>query len=518
MKKRFICYALVAALLISVFPMEILAAGPTFYTYTWNEWEVPVPSPDAYRPTAFILGQHLYFEGENIGQWRMPQDIHVWYNHVYVVDSGNNRIIVLEFYGENYSNHRVIDYVTHVTMPNGQQSELNNPHGLFISEWALSRGEIFIADTGNNRVLHTDENWNVITEILHPGNHRRCEYSDGVVMIYDPGSGASLLGVDSDFQPGKVVADFSGRIFVQVMGVNRGLMEFDRYGVFAGYMGAPDVDLTVWDQFWRLIAFQAQRERRRQAVPVEFNNVSIDREGFLFVTTASEDIDPVQRLNALGDDVMIRNDFEYPIGDIWFGQGGDRNGPSEFIDVTTLPNGIFVAFDRNRGRLFAYDEQGHLLYAWGGAGNREGFFQRPTAIDSMGYSIFALDGSTNAVLTKFTLTDYGLLINEALYYYLNGDYERSAAVWEDVLRINGNFGRAYIGIARALLRQGYYRDAMRIFRQQNDNENYGRAFGFYRRIWMEQYFWMFALGLGIIMIVPPVIKKILKVRREIKES
>ena len=509
--KKFFCAILVAVLLVGQVP--VFAS----YTFTYNEWSVPIPSPDAYRVSAYILGQHLYFEGENIGQWRQPQDLHVWENLLYVADSGNNRIVILEFYGDNNTQFRVKNIIDHVTMPDGEPSGFNNPHGVFVSPWEANYGQIWIADTNNQRVLHVNENWEVLTEIRHPGNYL---IVDGE-MVFVQGEGLSLLESDSDFLPSKVTVDFSGRIFVQVRHINRGLMEFDRDGVFAGYMGAPPVEVSIVDQFWRFIATQEQRERMLLNVPVEYNNVAIDHEGFLFVTTASEGVEPVARLNAMGDDVMIRNGFEYPIGDLWWGTGADRSGPSEFIAVTALPNGTFVTFDRNRGRLFAYDAQGQLLYVWGGPGNREGFFMFPTALDNMGYTLFALDGGIGpnfAAITKFTLTEYGALINYALDMYRRGLYAESYDVWNEVLRMNGNFGLAYIGIARALLRQGDYRRAMRYFRLQNDGRNYGRAFGFYRRIWMEQHFWMFALGLGTLMIVPPVVKKVRKVRKEISES
>lgn len=498
--KKFICCVLVTAFIIGTFPAAVFATGPTNYTYAYNEWGVPIPSPDAYRVSAYILGQHLYFNGENVGKFRNPQDLHVYGNLLYLVDSGNHRIIIMEFFED--TTFDVVDIRTYATH-NGEPTTFSNPHGIFVSDWYANRGQIWIADTDNQRVLHLDENWNVLTEILHPGIH-----------------GNSLLEEHSDFLPSKIAVDFSGRFFLQTRYVNRGLMEFDRYGVFAGYMGAPSVVIGIVDQFWRLIATQEQRERRLLNVPVEYNNLSIDHEGFLFVTTASEDVEPVARLNAMGDDVMIRNGWEDPIGDLWWGTGANRTGPSELIAVTALPNNSFVVFDRNRGRLFAYDEQGQLLYAWGGPGNREGFFTFPTALENKGYTLFALDGGIGqnfAALTRFDLTEYGALINEALAMYQQGLYEESYEVWQEVLRKNGNFGLAYIGIARALLRQGEYRQAMRFFRLQNDARNYGRAFGFYRRIWMEQNFWMLALVIGILMIVPPVVKWGIKARGEIME-
>ncbi|MCL1877722.1 MAG: hypothetical protein FWF80_02585, partial [Defluviitaleaceae bacterium] len=394
----------------------------------------------------------------------------------------------------------------HVTAQDGEMTTFNRPRGIFVSGWYGNYGEIWIADTNNQRVLHMDENWNVITEIGHPG-------------IY----GTSLLDTDSDFLPAKVAVDFSGRLFVQTLHINRGLMEFDRDGTFAGYMGAPEVIVTPWDRFFRMIATQEQREARLLNVPVEYNNLHIDSEGFIFVTTTqAEDIEfPIARLNALGDDIMIRNGWEYPIGDLWWGSGADRSGPSEFVAVTTIPNEIFVVFDRNRGRLFAYDSQGHLLFVWGGPGNREGFFTFPTALANMGHTLFALDGGQGpnaSALTRFDLTEYGEMIMRAFEMYQRGLYVESYTYWNEVLRMNGNFSLAYTGIARAHLRLGNYREAMHFFSLQFDFDGYGRAFNFYRRIWMEDNFWIIASVLGVLIIVPPVIKRVLKLRREIRES
>ncbi|MCL2386382.1 MAG: hypothetical protein FWC89_02425 [Defluviitaleaceae bacterium] len=513
--KKFICSLLIAVFLVGSFPLSTSAIGPSNYTYTYNEWGVPIPSPDAYRVSAYILGQHLEFNGEPIGHFNRPQDLQVHGDLLYVVDSLNHRIVILEFFED--TTFEVVDIITHA-MHNGVQTTFNNPHGIYVSDWAANRGQIWLADTYNHRILHMDENWNVIKEILHPGIYGRCPNSAELTMV--AGTGTSLLEDHIDFLPNKVAVDFSGRLFAQVRHVNRGLMEFDRYGVFAGYMGAPPVTVSPIDLFRRTIATQEQRERMLLNVPVEYNNVTIDHEGFIFVTTTSVDVEPVRRLNAMGDDIMIRNGWTYPIGDIWWGMGGASgvSGASELIDATALPNNVFVVFDRTRGRLFAYDSQGELLYAWGGHGNREGFFTQPTAIDSMGFTLFALDGGMNAALTRFDLTEYGMLINDALYMYQRGLYEESYVLWNEVLRKNGNFGLAYIGLARALLRQGYYREAMHYFRLQNNAVGYGRAFGFYRRVWMENYFWIFAVGVGVLMVVPPVVKRVLKVRREIREA
>jgi len=486
---RILCGVL-ALVFVAMAQAPVLASGPTNYTYTYNEWGVPVPSPDAYRVTAFLLGEDL-----GVGHFNNPRDLSVHANYIYVADTYNNRIVVIM--ANEDGTHEVVDVAYHV-YNDGVVDTFSRPYGIFVSDWPMTRGERWIADTHNNRILHVDENWNVITEMGHPED-------------------LSLLDEDLDFLPEKIAVDFSGRVFAQVRHVNRGLMEFAFTGEFAGYMGSPPVSVSPIDQFWRMVATREQRERRILHVPVEYNNVSIDTEGFLFVTTSSTGVDPVRRLNILGNDVMIRNGFTYPIGDLWWTDTGQFAGPSIFIDVTALPNNTFVAFDRTRGRLFAYCSQGHLLYIWGGPGFREGFFDLPVALDNMGYTIFALDAGA-AAITRFDLTEYGYFINQGLALYHRGLYEESAAAWQEVLRLNGNFGLAYVGIARSLLRQGYYREAMRYFRLQNDALNYGRAFGFYRRQWVEENFWLFGTGFALIILVPPVVKRVRSVRRELKEA
>ena len=461
------------------------AYAATNFTFTHDVWGVPIPSPDAYRVTAFILGTDL-----GVGHFSTPQDLFVWNNLLYVVDTGNNRIVVVEIHDDG--THTVYGVVDHAIM-DGARTTFNGPHGIFVASW----GDRWIADTYNHRILHVDANWHVIREIGHPEG--------------------SLLDEELDFLPRKLAVDFTGRMFLQASHVNRGLMEFDSNGVFVGYMGASPVSVSFIDQFWRWIATQEQRERMLLHVPTEYNNLTIDRENFIFVTNASADGEPVRRLNAMGADIMIRNGLTYPIGDLFYNEEGVRPGPSRFIDVVALPNDTFVTFDVTRGRLFAYDFQGNLLYAFGGVGNREGHFLLPSALVNKEYTLFALDAQTGAI-TRFDLTEYGRLINEALAYYRRGNYEASAEAWQEVLRLNGNFGMAYVGIARAYLRQGYYREAMRYFRIQHDRIGYGRAFSFYRRQWMEENFWIFATIIGMLMIVPPVVRYVLRIRREIREA
>lgn len=480
--QKYFVLVIMLTLLVAPFLNPVIALADN-NTYTYDFWGIPTPMPDTYRVTDFILGDRF-----GIGHFSNPRGLHINGSRIFVVDTNNNRVVVLQVLPND---EIILDEVIEYIVISGTQSRLNQPHDVFVKH----NGEILIADTANNRVLHVSENWGFINEIIDP---------------------ESVVQGGADFLPENIVADQAGRMFVQARHINRGLMEFDNRGVFVGYMGANPVNPSPWDQFWRFIATQEQRAQMMLEVPTEYNSLSLDHEGFLFVTNATDDGYQVRRLNSMGSDVLIRNGHTDPIGDLWISSGGQFDGASRFVDVTTLPNGIFITFDQIRGRLFAYDFQGHLLYAFGGAGNREGSFIMPVALESMEYTLFALDANVGAI-TRFDLTEYGMLINNALAAYRRGLYDVSADYWREVLRINGNFEPAHIGIARSLLRQGYYREAMRYFSLQNDRVGFGRAFGFYRRIWIEERFWIFITVVAGLIVIPPIVRLVINLRKEFQE-
>jgi DNA-binding beta-propeller fold protein YncE len=462
-----------------------LSAEPTNYTYNYDFWFENVASPDAYQVGAYILGTQL-----NIGNFRDPQGLYIKDNRIYICDSGNNRIILLEV-NEN-DEYKVVSVVSSVII-DGKESKLNNPMDLFESP----DGHIYITDTDNYRVLKLDRNWNYVSSVLKPVDES--------------------IDADSEFLPVKLTVDFANRLFVQARNINKGLLEFDSRGSFAGFMGANKVDVNIIDYIWKFISTQAQKARMDLFIPTEYSNLCLDHEGFIYVTNSVGFTDPVRRLNAMGQDILIRNGYEDPVGDLAIGNAGGINGRSRFIDVAAFENDSYACFDRTRGRVFVYDFQGNLLYAFGGVGNREGYFLLPVALDKMGYSLFALD-SKAASLTRFDLTAYGEKINLALNEYHAGRYDTSAKVWEEVLKMNGNYDLAYIGIGRAALRQGDYLKAMKYYKLKHYREGYGKAFQLYRKQWIELNLWKVLLVLLVVCVTPPLVKLILKIRKEVMEA
>lgn len=456
---------LVLALIITgcfACPPPAVQARLPYHSYTYDYWGDVIYSPAAYLPNRLITGEDL-----GIGNLRTPTDIFAGKDgKIYILDAGNGRIIVTN---DRWELVRVIDGFENNGVPDG----FNNPNGFFVTE----EGHIYVADTDNSRLVELDPEGKFVREIGPPQS--------------------DIIGDDFVYRPTKLVVDRAGRIYVVAQHVNQGLIELTPDGTFRSYMGATRVAWNPVDYFWKMIATQEQRERMALFVPTEYNNLCIDEEGFIYVTTSalnewdiqaainarSEDdrYAPIRRLNLMGDDILRRRGYHPPVGDILIARRGSVRGPSMLVDVAVDDEfRIYSVLDRRRGRVFTYDSEGNLLYIFGAIGERFGNFRNPVAFDYLGEKIVVLDYETGTV-TEFTVTDYGRLIREAVRLHFVGKYNEAAACWEEVLQHNANFEMAYVGIGRALLRQQKYEEAMKNFKLGNHRKYYSRAFYYHRR-------------------------------------
>lgn len=260
-------------------------------------------------------------------------------------------------------------------------------------------------------------------------------------------------------------------------------------------------------------------------VPTEYDNLYMDHEGFVYACTThvtEEDLDsgaanPVRKLNLMGDDILVRNGEWFIIGDLYWGAGGGYEGPSMFCDITTMDNDVYFALDKTRGRIFAYDDQGRLLYCFGGNGNMDGYFKQPTALEHLGHDLIVLDALDNSI-TLFTPTEYGRKIFDAIEQFQDGFYEESGESWRQVMRDNGNYDLAYVGIGRSLLRQKKYHEAMDYFRLKMDADNYSKAFKQYRKQWVEENIVKIIVVVLVIVCIPLLIGRIRRIKKEIDRA
>lgn len=476
--KRYVITLLLMAVLLTSIEVPSAQAEEPYAGYNYSYWGEPTPSPLAYAPDRTVTGGQL-----GIGSFSSPQDLFVGNDGlVYILDSGNGRIVVLD---EELQFLKQFQGFTR----DGKQESFNKPQGLFVT----NEGAMYIADTENGRLIELDADGGFVREIGPPE--------------------ADVLGEGFRFFPQKIALDKAKRIYVVGRGVFDGIIQFSASGQFETFLGANRVSFNPIDYFWKSISTKEQRAQLEQFVPIEYNNFDIDDTGFIYATSAGErSDDPIKRLNPSGKEVLRRQGYFEVLGDVKYPQFGEQSGPSQFIDVDVLGNGMYSVLDDKRGRVFTYDEDGNLLYIYGLLGNQVGTFKDAVAIEHMGDQTLVLDALLDH-LTVFTPTHFGTLINDAVKYHYVGDEVRSAELWQEVVQLDANYEIAYVGIGKALLRQGENKEAARYFKLGMDREYYSKAFQRYRQEVLERHFGKIMLGLLLAAAAAVVVSRMLKRKR-----
>ena len=464
----------------------------TSYTYNYDYWGEILESPDAYRVATVLNSVNL---GLDVTM-RKPQSLFVIDNELYVADTGNNRIICIIRDGDEFKVDRIVSESS-----GAEPATFNGPSDVYVDD----ERNMYVADTNNQRVVMMDKNGQFVRAYTKPAD--------------------ATFDQSLNFLPNKITVDVAGRVYVLATNVNKGFIKYEADGTFTGYIGANKVTTTIGEYIWKTyFQTEAQRSQTENFVPTEYANLYMDDEGFIYAVTnvfseydlKSDAAKPIRRLNGIGNDILIKNDKYPPIGDLNWVEGSDDNGPSKFVDITVLDNDLYVAFDRIRGRLFGYDSQGVMLWAFGTNGNIDGAFTGAISVEHMGYDLLCLDQLENSI-TVFTPTQYGNMIYQAIDEYLRGDYEVSGETWEKVLQQNANYTSAFIGIGRSLMRQEKFSEAMEYFKMAHDRQNYGRAFKYFRKEWVEENVWWVLLILAAVILIPLVTGKIKKIKWEVNE-
>ena len=493
--KRFAICLCALVLLIPAFASAVDDGFRTSYTYTYDYWGDAQESPDAYQVVSVINSATLGVDKLDGITMLKPQSLYVRNNMIYVCDTSNNRILEIRKKGsDNYELVRVISEIQ-----GASNNSIKSPYDCYVDE----NGNIYIADYGNYRVVLVDKDLNWIRDYVKPTD--------------------ATFEQSKDFLPKKLVVDVAGRVYVLAQNINKGLVKYEADGTFTGFIGANQVTISTGEYIWkRYFQTKEQQAASISFVPTEYENVAIDKQDFIYATTTifeeyqlkADTAKPVRRINNLGTDILIKNDKYPPIGDLNWISGSTSTGPSKLTDVTVMENDIYVVLDRIRGRIFGYDSQGVLLWAFGTKGNVRGAFVSAISIEHMGRDLLVLDQVQNSI-TVFTPTEYGGLVYDAIDTYLKGDYNGSANLWQEVIRMNANYPLAFRGIGRAIMREDRFEEAMKYFELAHDRESYGRAFKLYRKEWVEKNIWWIILIVAVLLIVPLIIGRIKRMKWEV---
>ena len=494
MVKRLITI-LICLLILANLASSALAVEAPYYTYTFHpRWGYARQSPHAYLPELVYDGRF----DEAVGGFVSPSDVVVGPDErMYIADTGNNRVVVLR---SDFSFEAEIRGFFNTETE--RDDAFSAPEGLFVSP----EGNIYVADTQNNRVV-----------LFWPDYTFR-------QVVRAPVS--KVLPANFSYRPCAVAVDKAERLYVVSKTTGMGIVEMNLDSEFQGFLGAQRVRIGALDWFRRLFMTEEQRRRQQRFVPMEYNNITIDERGFLYVTTGTmashiiysaidsrlndTNFSPVKKLNPAGRDIMARNGSQPIVGDVDMARGDQRNavyGPSVIADVALAHSGIFSILDIKRNKIFTYTNQGELLFAFGGMGIQEGNTLSPTAISYKGDDFLILDRA-NGTLNLYRQTDYGATVFEAVRLYESREYTRSIEKWQEILTLNSNFDLAYIGYGRAQMLEDDFRGAMENFRMAGDVTQYSNALREYRKVFVEDHLlWILLLVAIIVTLVALLLRK-----------
>ncbi|CCQ97013.1 NHL repeat containing protein [[Clostridium] ultunense Esp] len=354
---------------------------------------------------------------------------------IYIADTGNARILVRESDG----NERTIG-----------EGILSAPSGVFVKKDVL-----YVADGGNQKVYTFDkETGKLLQEIGRPTE--------------------PIYGKNTGFLPRKVAVDLRGNIYVVSEGSINGVLQFNHSGNFIGFIGANRTDVSLMMLLQRMIFTEEQRERLFKTTPPSPTNIVTDEQGLLYTLTTGIQREIIKKLNVLGKNILQ-----------------DRIAASDtMLDLDVDKDGNIYAIDQE-GFIVVYDTFANLLFLFGGPDSgRElaGFVKAPSAIDVSrdGKYIYALDKERN-LLNRYEITPFASEVLVGVKQYKEGFYQQSKENWNRILRMNSFFILSYQALAKAYFKEGNYKAALDSFKLAEDRQGYSDAFWQIRNDWLQAH-------------------------------
>jgi DNA-binding beta-propeller fold protein YncE len=347
------------------------------------------------------LSPGYVFRGEVImgdkesGTFKNPEDLFIGKDgYIFVADTGNNRILKFDPKGQ---------FVYSLTGDRDGREKLNRPSGLFVNE----DGEIYVADTENHRVL-------------------RLKPDGALIKSYDK---PDFVQEAYFYRPGKVVVDKRDYLYV----------------VNSSHAGD---DLFAFNEGGRFLGYFVKNGRRPTDIYTPAN-ITLDGEGFIYLSQiGSEFSRQVKKFDYQGGYVMS------------FYGSGDR---VFFNDLAVDSLGNLFAADTQSRKVYKFDRRGRLIFTFGGSGNRGGLFGSPSALGiGPEGKLYILDSENNNIQV-FHPTQFSMLVDLANDALINEDYERAIELWIEVIKLNNFFDAARVGLGEAYLGQGRLLAAMAEF-------------------------------------------------------
>jgi DNA-binding beta-propeller fold protein YncE len=354
---------------------------------------------------------------------------------------------------------------------------------------------LYIADTGNKRVVLFDTNSGNIVREINSGGFRAPRgvfvtpdetlyVADSVakaVFVFNPQDECikiiraphSIAFGDTQFAPCRVGVDPRGSMYIIGEGVYSGIIHLSGEGEFLGFFSSNQTTLTFVQLLQKIFFTERQKQGLLDRLPLTFSNVFVDPRGIVYSVSMGRDVAmagaAIKKHDMAGRN-MLKTMTTMSLTDITV----DRYG-----NIFTTSTQGWIQVNAANGEEIFYFGAG-LLSAEDIAGWYSNLVS--IAVSSKGH-IWALDGE-KAFLQSYTPTEYTQSIYRAQQLFNEGHYTEAGVEWNNVLRFNQMSVLAHNGLGKSWLYQQKYEKARYEFFVAGNREYFSQAFWETRNIWL----------------------------------
>ncbi len=376
-------------------------------------------------------------------------------NMLYIADTGNRRVIKYDI------NSGQVEGIL-------ENSEMAGPRGVYVTR----EGEIYVADTAAKAVLVFDRDFNLINKLTRPD---------------------APIFADTNYEPKRIAVDGGGNIYLISEGVYNGVIQLAKTGEFLGYFAVNDADLTFSQRLQQMIFTREQLANLVDINPTVFANVFVDRDGIVYTATSGTNRNGMKKHSTNGGNMFKTDVWSYDnLTDVYV----DHRG----LIYTSSASGYIDIYSKNGEEIFAI---GSYVTTTDIVGL---FTSLPSIAVDLDGNIWAVDG-TKGYLQSFKPTEYAQMVYTAMDLYENGLYEEAMEKWNEVLRLNQMSVLAHNGVGKAYLHAEDYEASLEHFKVANNKEYYSQSFWEVRNKWLQRWLGPI-LGVAAALLV---IKKIVKI-------
>ncbi|MBQ1961984.1 MAG: hypothetical protein II357_02685 [Clostridia bacterium] len=375
---------------------------------------------------------------------------------IYIADSGNDRVVKLDSSGTLLMEISMFD-----------DDYLINPTSVYVDE----SGRIFVTDTGNYRILVFDK--------------------DGKCLEKNGKPQSDLLSNLTIYMPDRVVYSEKTKYSYCIAGKQLLLMDPDN--VFQGYCGAEPVDFSLKNFFIRRFGSKEQIDTLSQNESVSYSNICMFGGDLYAVTLGKEN--NIKVLNGIGVNTYPAGNYGEVIVDV------EEKTVSDpvFCDIAVEPNGNILVAQANNNRIYAYDSDGNMLFSFGGTGKTAGQFSKISSIAvSADGRLYVLDSALNH-LQVLRPTYFAERVYAGGTAYADGKYNEALDIWQNISTLCPGYLLAHEKIGNIMLKQKDYTAAAESYRTAKANGGYAEAYDKLRTAWIRDNIYIVVIALVILL-------------------